>query len=231
MRAPVSIVIPTLDAEGELPGALAALGEGLAAGLIRELVISDGGSSDATRAVAEAAGAVIVTGPPGRGGQLARRARAAQGAWLLVLHADTRLSEGWAGAVLAHLAAHPEAAGYFRLAFRDGGWPGRVVAGWANLRARLFGLPYGDQGLLIPRALYEAAGGYPEIPLMEDVALARALKGRMRPLGATALTSPARYRADGWLRRGLRNLATLCAYLAGVRPERLVRFYARRRGN
>lgn len=229
MRAPLSVIIPTLDAEAELPRCLAGLGEGLAAGLIRELVISDGGSVDATAAIAEAAGAVFVAGAPGRGGQLGRGAAAASGPWLLFLHADTELQPGWAEAVLAHISTSPDRAGYFRLGFRAPGLPPRIVAGWANLRSRLFGLPYGDQGLLVPAALYEGAGGFPDIPLMEDVAFARRLGGHLSPLGATAITAAERYLAEGWFRRGARNLLTLIRYLLGADPARLARNYARRR--
>ena len=121
MRAPISIVIPTLNAADELPGTLASLGEGLAEGLIREVVISDGGSTDGTRAIAEAAGAEWVAGAAGRGGQLARGVVAAEGEWLLCLHADTHLGPGWAAAILAHLRDAPNRAGYFRLRFRAEG--------------------------------------------------------------------------------------------------------------
>ena len=114
------------------------------------------------------------------------------------------------------------------LGFRAGGILPRVVAGWANIRSRVFGLPYGDQGLLLRRALLEEVGGVPEIPLMEDVALARALRGRLCALPGTALTSAERYQAEGWFRRGARNLTVLLRYLLGVPPERLVRAYRRR---
>lgn len=227
MRAPISIVIPTLNAGGELGPCLAALTEGLQAGLIRELIVSDGGSGDGTLALAEAAGAVLVTGPAGRGAQIARGIAAAQGEWLLVLHADSWLAPGWAEAVAGHLGR--DSAGWFRLRFRGGGVPGRIVAGWANLRARVFGLPYGDQGLLVPAVLLARLGGYPALPLMEDVALARRLRGHLVPLAGVAATSPARYEAEGWLRRGTRNLGLLARYLAGADPERLAREYARRR--
>lgn len=223
MRAPISIVIPTLNAAAELGPCLAALTEGLQAGLIRELIVSDGGSADGTQALAEAAGALLVSGPAGRGAQVARGVAAAGGAWLLILHADTRLAPGWSNAVSAHLAG-PERAGWFRLRFRGGGAPGRVVAGWANLRSRL-GLPYGDQGLLVPAALLARLGGYPALPLMEDVAVARRLRGQMRPLDGVAETSAARYLAEGWLRRGARNLWLLARYLAGADPVRLAREY------
>lgn len=227
MPAPISVIIPTLDAEGELPGCLAALGEGLVAGLIRELVISDGGSTDATRDIAEAAGAVLLTGPPSRGGQLRQGVAAARGDWLLVLHADTQLSPGWAGAVADHLDRPGAPPGYFRLAFRARGLPPALVAGWANLRAGLLALPYGDQGLLLRRTEYDRAGGYPDQKLMEDVALVRALGRPLVALPAEARTSAARYQRIGWLRRGARNLWTLLRYLMGADPEALALRYRR----
>lgn len=226
MRAPLSIVIPTLDAEDALPEALQSLIEGLASGLVRELVISDGGSVDTTLAIAEAAGALVIEGAAGRGGQLERGAVLASGQWLLFLHADTHLSAGWSKPVESHIQMNDGAA-VFQLRFRAAGAMPRLFAGWANLRSAM-GLPYGDQGLLISRELYESVGGFPDIPLMEDVAMARRLRGRIRCLGAIASTSAKRYEAEGWLRRGGRNLYTLISYLAGVSPPDLVRRY---RGN
>ena len=226
MRAPISIVIPTLNAAGELGPTLGALGEGLAEGLIRELIVSDGGSDDETLPLARQAGARIVSGAPGRGAQMARGAAAAEGAWLLLLHADTHLAAGWSRAAATHMRHHPEKAGWFALRFRARGAAPALVARWANLRARLFALPYGDQGLLIPRRLLRESGGYPAIPLMEDVALARRLGRRnMRPLGALAFTGAARYERNGWLRQGGANLWRLARYLGGADPERLARHY------
>lgn len=226
MPAEISVVIPTLDASADLPDCLGALVEGLALGLIRELVISDGGSTDATIAMAEAAGAELVTGAPSRGSQLRRGCAAAQGRWLMVLHADTVLEPGWGQAVAAHLSRGDAGPAHFRLAFRAAGAMPALVAGWANLRSRLFRLPYGDQGLLVRRSDYEAAGGYPDQPLMEDVALARAL-GRMTVLPVKAMTGAERYQRDGWLRRGARNLWTQARYFAGVDPEVLAAAYRR----
>ncbi|AXI45860.1 glycosyl transferase [Sulfitobacter sp. SK012] len=224
MRAAISVIIPTLDAEETLPACLSALMEGLDAGLIRELIVSDGGSKDGTCAIAEAWGGEMVRGPASRGGQLRRGCAAAQGAWLLVLHADTVLSPGWSGAVEQHMRR--QKAGWFRLQFDEASAAAWMVAGWANLRSR-FGLPYGDQGMLLPRPLYEAVGGYRDQPLMEDVALSRALRGQLQPVGAVAVTSAQRYQRQGWLRRGTRNLWTLLQYLAGVSPDRLARAYRR----
>jgi rSAM/selenodomain-associated transferase 2 len=224
MRAPISVIIPTLNAEEHLGSCFAALLPGLEAGLIREVIVSDGGSRDATVEVAKAWGADVTHGAPSRGAQLARGCRAATGSWLLVLHADTSLADGWVRPVLNHLETRK--AGWFQLAFDDGGLAGRIVAGWANLRSRL-GLPYGDQGLLIPAALYDEVGGYPNQPIMEDVAMALALRGQLSGVDAVAVTSASRYKKQGWLRRGARNLCILVRYFVGASPRQLSDTYRR----
>jgi len=232
MSAPVSVVIPTREAAGRIGPCLARLAEGAFAGLVREVILVDAGSADAgdLAAIAEAVGARMIAAAPGRGPQLAAGAAAARGDWLLFLHADTHPGPGWVGAIERHIAARPDRAGYFRLAFDSDAAMAGLVARWANLRSRLLALPYGDQGLLIRRALYDWAGGYPAIPIMEDVALVRRLgRRRIAQLGAVAVTDAERYRAEGWLRRGWRNLTTLGLYILGVAPERLVRRYGRRR--
>ncbi|SMF39048.1 transferase 2, rSAM/selenodomain-associated [Tistlia consotensis] len=220
----LSLVIPTLDAAADLPATL----ESLAAWPEAERIVVDGGSADGTAALAEAAGCRVLAGPRGRGRQLAAGAAAAGGDWLLFLHADTRLSPGWpqaAGAFLADPRSR-DRAGWFRLRLDSPAAAARRVERLANWRARRLGLPYGDQGLLIGRALYESLGGHPPLPLMEDVALARRLgRRRLVPLGAEALTSAARYERDGWWRRPARNLCLLALYFAGVAPERLARLY------
>ncbi|MEM6487998.1 MAG: TIGR04283 family arsenosugar biosynthesis glycosyltransferase [Pseudomonadota bacterium] len=221
MSAPVSVVVPTYQAAAQIGPTLADLADGVLAGVVRDLVIADGGSSDAVAEVADAAGARLIVAPRGRGSQLAAGCAAARGDWLLVVHADTRLAPGWAEAVARHLCDAPGAAGYFALRFDDESVAARLVAGWANLRARLFALPYGDQGLLLPRTLYDAAGGYAAIPLMEDVSLVRAIvrtggRRALRPLASVATTSAERYRREGWLRRGARNLAILVRWRLGA---------------
>lgn len=224
MRAPISVIIPTLNAQNVLGPCLTSLMAGLEAGLIRELIVTDGGSTDATLELAKEWGAELVMGPASRGGQLQRGCAQARGDWLLVLHADTVLDAGWVGPVISHLDTHR--AGWFRLAFDRGGMAGDIVAGWANLRSR-FGLPYGDQGLLVPRVLYDSVGGYADQPLMEDVALVRALAGKLTRIDAVARTSPERYQSQGWLRRGSRNLWTLARYFGGASPQRLADSYRR----
>ncbi|MFY0692258.1 MAG: TIGR04283 family arsenosugar biosynthesis glycosyltransferase [Paracoccaceae bacterium] len=221
----LSIIIPTLNAADALPETLDCLLPGVAAGVIREVIVSDGGSADATLEIADDAGAVIVRGAAGRGGQLRRGAALARADWLLFVHADTHLPPDWVGALAVHAQQHPGDAAAFRLKFRARGLAPRLVAGWANLRSRAFGLPYGDQGLLIPAAVYAETGGFPDQPLMEDVALARALRGRLRLLPARVETGAERYLAGGWLRRGARNLWLLLRYLGGADPSDLAKAY------
>lgn len=220
----LSIVLPTLNAAARLPATLDSLNAWPAA----ECIVVDGGSEDATRAIAEAAGCQVLSCARGRGRQLAAGAAAAGGAWLLFLHADTRLGAGWTGAV-EHFVKAPgstERAGWFHLRLDSEAPAARRIERLADWRSRRFGLPYGDQGLLISRSLYQAAGGYPAIPLMEDVALARCLgRRRLRPLDAEAVTSAERYERDGWLLRPARNLGLLSLYFLGVPPSFLARLY------
>jgi len=220
MSAPISIVIPTLNAASALPGCAAALIEGVHEGLIREVIVSDGGSDDATCDIAREVGAKVVSGPASRGGQLRRGCAQAQGTWLLVVHADTQLADGWTQAARAHMRSNKAGWGY--LQFDQGGV---MFAMGANARSKLFGLPYGDQALLLPRSLYQSVGGFPDQPLMEDVALARALKGNLVAAGFVAVTSAEKYRRHGWLRRSAFNLSILFRYWMGVSPEDLVRLY------
>lgn len=231
MPASISIVIPTLNAARHLAGSTNTLLEGVTDGLVSELVISDGGSTDETRDAARELGAVWVEGPPGRGRQLARGVAAAKSSWVLLLHADTWLSAGWPAAAARHMNAHPESAGWFRLKFRADGVMPRLVEYGANRRARILGLPYGDQGLLITQKLLADVGGIPDLPLMEDVALARRLKGKLRPLAAEAMTSAERYERDGWFRRPTQNIGTLMRYFMGADPQSLKQRYERKARN
>ena len=222
MSAPISIVIPTLDSARTLPATLLSLMEGLDEGLICEVVVSDGGSKDATQSIAEAWGAEVVEGPSSRGGQLRRGVALSRGVWVLILHSDTVLQAGWALEIQQRMDRRPQC---FSLAFNASGIAARLVAAWANLRTDLLCLPYGDQGLLLRRIDYDEAGGYPDQPLMEDVALVWALSPRVRRMQSHAFTGAEKYQQQGWMRRGVRNLILLARYSAGVKPEDLARAY------
>jgi len=222
----ISVVIPTLNAETTLQQALAPLVTAAVEGLVKEVVVADGGSADRTLEMAEDAGARIVSTARGRGVQLAAGCAAAKGDWLLVLHADTRLGEGWELAAADHIAQRPDKAGFFRFALDDRGLRSALWEHGVALRCRALSLPYGDQGLLISRRLYDEVGGYRPLPLMEDVDLVRRLgPKRLAPLSARAVTSAERYRRDGYLGRSMRNTVLLARYFAGADPERLARAY------
>ncbi len=215
----LTIVIPTLNAGGSLGPCLSALGEA-------DLLVVDGGSTDDSVDVARRAGAHVLTAPPGRGSQLQAGGAAASGDWLLFLHADTKLGAGWQEAVAKHVAVAPDRAGFFDLRLDDPAWQARVIERGVELRIASFALPYGDQGLLISRRLYDEIGGFRPLALMEDVDLVRRLgPRRLRALEASAITSADRWRRDGWLRRSARNLACLGLYAAGIAPTRIARFY------
>lgn len=216
----LSVVIPALDACRSLPSCLAAL-EGA-----DEILLVDGGSSDATPLTAATMGARVIEAPRGRGAQMHLGAIEARGDWLLFLHADTQLAKGWRRAVAEHVAHCPDKAGFFALRLDDKAWQARLIERGVALRSRWLALPYGDQGLLISRELYGALGGFRAMPLMEDVDLVRRLgRERLRRLDGSALTSVERWRRDGWLRRSGRNLTCLALYHLGVAPARIALLY------
>ena len=214
----ISAIVPTLDAGDCLASCLASLGPA------DEIIVADGGSTDASLAIARAAGTTIVTSEPGRGMQLAKGAAAASGDALLFVHADTRLSSGWRALAERHLASSERPA-CFRLKLDDPAWQARLIERAVSLRTRLAGLPYGDQGLLVSSAAYDAAGGFRPLVLMEDVDLIRRL-ARPVMLDGDALTSSERWRRDGWVRRSLRNLTCLSLWRLGVSPARIAKIYA-----
>ncbi|PHR94409.1 MAG: glycosyl transferase [Robiginitomaculum sp.] len=217
----LSVIIPTLNAGKYLKPLLHQVGP-----VCQDIVVTDGGSRDETLALALASGARLAVGCKGRGWQLARGAKWARGDWLFFIHADTVLSDGWAEAVESHMRDFPEKSGYFRYALdAQGVWP-KLVSGFVWLRSKLLALPYGDQGLLISRALYEEIGGFPDWDLFEDVAIIRALgRQRLRQLPARAITSAARYETQGYLRRGLRNLSLIIRFTFGADPQKLKALY------
>ncbi|HVY83925.1 MAG TPA: glycosyltransferase [Caulobacterales bacterium] len=177
----ISVIIPTLNDAANLPRALAPLVAGVADGVVKEAVIVDGGSSDETTAVAEAAGCDVVRLEGSRARRLIAGARAARGDWLLFLSADAILCEGWleeARRFMGKPGAQSRAA-TFRLAFEEDAPLAKRIVLSARMRTEMFGRPYGDQGLLISRRLYDIVGGYQDMGQNEDEDLARRI-GRQR---------------------------------------------------
>ncbi len=222
----LGVVIPTLNEERSLPALLEDLRE-LGQSVPLDVVVADGGSVDGTRAIAAAAGVRVVSTARGRARQLNAGALAARGEWLLFLHADVRLdTEASQALARAVDPAREVQAAVFRFAIDLPWFWKRFIELGQSVREGLWGLPYGDQGLLVRRALFERVGGYPDEPLMEDVAMIRRLRRHtiVRRLPAALPTSGRRYMRDGVLRTWLRHTAFITLYAAGVSPRRLARW-------
>ena len=219
----LSIIIPALNAEETLTATLAAIN-----GTETEIIVADGGSEDETVPTAEKAGARLIKSAPGRGGQLAAGAAAANGDWFLFLHADTALSADWEKAVKDFIAG-PEnrrRAGVFHFHLDDAAPAARRIERLVAWRTRVLGLAYGDQGLLLSRDFYFHLGGFRNLVLMEDVEIVRRIgKKRISLLAADAVTSAKRYRQGGYIRRPVKNLFCLGLYFAGLPPRWIERIY------
>ncbi len=218
----LSVVIPALDAAATIAGTLASVEDA------DEIVVVDGGSSDDTVEIATSFGARVVRTTRSRGSQLSAGACAAGGAWLLFLHADTRLETGWRDAV-DNFASQPSAklnAATFEFALDDTSARARRLERVVKWRVRTLGLPYGDQGLFIHRGFYESIGGFRALPIMEDVDIAlRIGKSRLITLPAIARTSASRWHRSGWTARSAHNLFCLALYFLGVPPRFIARIY------
>jgi hypothetical protein len=218
----LSIVVPTLNEELHLAAALVG-----ARSADAEIVVSDGGSKDRTVAVARDHGARIVVGPGGRAGQQNRGAAAARGRVLLFLHADTLLPVNYVDPVFETLMDRRVVLGAFRFQ-TDLATPAmRWIAFWTRLRAAWLRLPYGDQALFLRRSDFWAAGGFPRVPIAEDLYLVRrmARRGRIAQAEAPVMTSARRWQRLGPLRTTLINTAIAIGCLAGVDPSRLAPLY------
>jgi rSAM/selenodomain-associated transferase 2 len=222
----ISVIVPTLNEQDHLPATLR--GVTLAPG--DELIVVDGGSTDQTVAIAQQFTSQVLHSRRGRAVQMNWGARHAHGDILLFLHADTRLPADGLEAVRRALR-DDAVAGAFRLAIMPPTPALRLVAWGTNLRARFGRLPYGDQALFMPRQVFEALGGYDDIPFMEDVRMVQALRkrGRLLILPQAVHTSGRRWQRDGVLYTTVRNTVLITLYFWGVPPETLQRWYRARR--
>jgi rSAM/selenodomain-associated transferase 2 len=220
----VSIIIPALNEAGGIARCI----ESMRAQGAGEIIVVDGGSSDDT--VAQAGGAdLVLQSPAGRAAQMNAGAARARGACLLFLHADCTLEQGALAAAEKCLARRNVIAGCFSMRVQAEGWQFRAIDWCATARVRLTGLVYGDQGLFLRRADFEALGGFPAVRFMEDVFISTELRrqGKVEVLPQRIEVSPRRWRKNGVIRQTLRNWTLTALAGAGVHPDRLARYYPR----
>ncbi|MGH7384487.1 MAG: TIGR04283 family arsenosugar biosynthesis glycosyltransferase [Candidatus Rokuibacteriota bacterium] len=221
----LAVVIPALNEAAHLARLLPDLARDCPGA---EIVVVDGGSRDATAEImARQHGVRFLATERGRARQMNHGARATGGDTLLFLHADTRLPEGAMGAIAETLAAPGVAGGRFDVRFDSKRLIFRMIAGFMNARSRASGICTGDQAIFVRRADFEAVGGYPDIPLMEDIELSRRLKrrGRLGALRLRVTTSARKWEREGPLRTIGLMWALRFLHFCGVAPERLHRWY------
>ncbi|HXA17178.1 MAG TPA: TIGR04283 family arsenosugar biosynthesis glycosyltransferase [Thermoanaerobaculia bacterium] len=220
----VTVVIPTLNEEDWIAGSVTSA---FAAGAA-EVIVVDGGSVDRTPRLAKGAGARLLLSVPMRARQLNLGADAASHETLVFLHADSRLPAGAAGVIEDALMQGADFGG-FRIAFAEPSRRLRLAAAMINLRTSVTRCPWGDQAQFIRRETFLKAGGYPEMPLMEDYELARRMKRRGRSvlLPMTVTTSGRRFLRKGVLRTAAHNWRTIIRYRMGADIDALARSYRR----
>ena len=225
----LSIIIPTINEAERLPALFEAINDCQA--LHCEIVVSDGGSSDKTIAVANALGAKVVQSAPGRGTQLGQGVVAARGDWYLFLHADSAFDVRHLLALLKAIKCNPDPSwGWFYIRIEHEASAFRIIETMMNWRSRTTQVATGDQGMFAHRAVFERAGGFIDEPLMEDVALSKSLRRIINPLIIEAPkigTSSRRWLKHGVFRTVLLMWWLRAAYFCGVEPKTLVSWYRR----
>lgn len=218
----VSVVIPTLNEESCLAETLRLLRTHAP----HEIIVVDGGSTDATGRLAATAD-LLLHGEPGRAAQMNLGARHARGDHLLFLHADCSLEEGALKEAERLLGGRGVSAGCFHMTVRARGLCYRSIDVCANVRVRWTGLAYGDQGLILRRESFERLGGFPPLRLMEDLFFSKQLRqlGRIALVPRRIFVSPRRWQQHGIMRQTLRNWLLTALAAGGVDPDRLAAFY------
>lgn len=221
-RPYLSVIVPTLNEEGEIARTLAR-----ATSPDAEIIVADGGSTDRTLQIARSLGARIVDSKRGRAVQQNRGAGLARGEVLLFLHADTRLPDHYVAHIFDTLMDPRTMLGAFRFQTDIASPFMRRIVRCTNLRARWLKLPYGDQGLFMRRVDFLKVGGFPETPIAEDLLLVRRMAGQGRVVlaPAAALTSGRRWQRLGPMRTTIINAIIAVGCLAGIKPHRLTRLY------
>ena len=221
----LSVIVPTLDEADHIGAALQSLAA--ARGRGAEVIVVHGGSTDATRAIAGEHADLVLQAPRGRAVQLNTGAAAARGDVLLFMHADCLAPAPVDLALARALAGRSVAWGRFDVCIRSHRRALHIVAAMMNMRSRWSGIATGDQGIFVTRALFETVGGFPALPLMEDIALSRTLKRMARPL---CLRERIVTSARRWERRGIARTILLMwrirlAYYLGADPADLAPRY------
>ncbi len=231
MTEKLTIIIPCLDSADRILPTLECLVEPTVSGLIKQVIIADGGSIDATNDLAEQVGADFISCPKGRGIQCKIATIYAKANWLLFIHDDSILSDEWDRIVSQFIndETHNHHIGYFKHQLNSTSIKAKLLSFSVYLRCKIFTLPYGDQGLLIHRDTYEEIGGFSSKPIMEDVELIARIKrqfGRksLVMLNSTIKTSDDKYR-NGYLKRIFRNFSYLMAYKFGKDPKAIAKAY------
>lgn len=221
----LSIVLPVLNEAAGLGAALQALAPLLADGA--ELIVADGGSSDHSAALALAGCAKVVNAPRGRALQMNAGAAQARSDVLLFLHADTTLPDGADTLIRQALTGGSQVWGRFDVTITGRPAMLKLIAALMNLRSRLSGIATGDQAMFMTRAAFDAVGGFPVQPLMEDIEMSRRLLKLSRPacLRVKVLTSGRRWESRGVWRTVLLMWRLRFAYWRGAAPERLAELY------
>jgi rSAM/selenodomain-associated transferase 2 len=219
----ISIVIPVLNEEKTIAATLAAL-QPLKP---HELIIVDGGSTDRTLEICATSRAVVIRSSRGRGRQMNEGARQATGDILLFLHADTRLPASALDNIRTAMLDAECPGGRFDVALDGSHWMIPLIGTLISLRSRLTRVATGDQAIFVRRDAFETIGGYPDIPLMEDVAFSRALKrlGKIACLRSRVITSARRWEMEGVWHTILKMWWLKSLYLFGIPPKRLKRYY------
>jgi rSAM/selenodomain-associated transferase 2 len=223
----ISVVVPVLNEEPVLAGTLASA----RAPGVKEIIVADGGSDDRSVAVARRYADRVIDAPRGRATQMNAGARLASGGVLLFLHADTILPHDFDAAIQRALADPRLVGGRFDVALEPSSPLLALTAKLINLRSRLSRIATGDQAIFVRREIFNELGGFPAVPLMEDVALSRALKrrGRIACLRQRVITSSRRWRKHGVWRTIALMWTLRLLYFVGVSPTRLERVYAETR--
>ena len=226
----LSVIVPALDEAAGIEAAVAALASLRSRGA--EVIVADGGSADATGALAAPLADRVIEAPRGRARQMNAGAAAASGDVFVFLHADTRLPEGADREIERALAPGTHAWGRFDARIEGGAMLG-VVSRMMNWRSRLTGIATGDQAIFMTRAAFDAVGGFPDIALMEDVAICKKLKRVSPPacLAATVVTSGRRWRSHGTLATIFLMWRLRLAFALGADPRALARRYERARSS